>query len=60
VDALASLFAAGAPPGARAAAISPPLGLRDLDAVWAVAFATDGTVRGLWRGPRAFSVTSRP
>jgi hypothetical protein len=57
--ALAALFTAGAPPGEHAGAISPPLGLRDLDAVWAAAFAADGTVRGLWRGPRAFAVTDR-
>lgn len=55
---LTALFAgAGAPPGTAVAAVSPPLGLRALDAVWAAAFGSDGTVRGLWRGPRAFAVT---
>lgn len=52
---LAALFSsAGAPRGASA--ISPPLGLRDLDAVWVAAFAADGGLQKLWRGPRAFSV----
>ncbi len=54
---LPSLFVgAGVPPGTAATAISPPLGLYALDAVWAAAFASDGTIRGLWRGQRAFAV----
>jgi hypothetical protein len=56
-DLAASFVGSGAPPGAGVAAISPPLGLRALDAVWAIAFAADGAMRGRWRGPRAFTVT---
>lgn len=56
---LATLFVgAGAPPGTNVSAVSPPLGLRALDAIWAIAFSDDGAVRGQWRGPRAFTVAA--